>query len=120
MRKPPLIPTKRHRVVACVLMVGNEPGLEDLCRTCADFAAGARLVTADVGEMSTRAAQWRPFAIVVPSSVNEFDPDEFTALARSVNAELVTVAPEEIGDPLFKNRLISTLREASRRRAPAK
>ncbi len=118
MRKPPLIPTKRHRVVACVLLIGNESGLEDLCRTCAEFVAGARLVRSDLADMSTRAAQWRPFAIVVPSSVHEFDPDEFAALARSVNAELVTIEPERIADPLFKNELITTLRNAYRRHPP--
>ncbi len=120
MRKPPLIPTKRQRVVACVLLLGNEPGLEDLCRVCIEFAAGARLIVSDVRGMTTRAAQWRPFAIVVPSSIVEFDPDEFAALARSVDAQLVTVPRERISDPLLKNDLITAFRNALQRRASSR
>jgi hypothetical protein len=116
MRKPPLIPTKRQRVVACVLLVGNEPGLEDLCRVCMEFTGEARLVVSDVATMTTRAAQWRPFAIVVSSSIAEFDPDEFAALARSVDAHLLTVPSERIADPLLKNALITAFRNAFERR----
>ena len=115
MRKPPLIPTKRHRVVRCVLVLGNQPGLEDLCRISAERAAGARVISSDAADMSTRAAQWRPFAIVAPSSMASSDPEEFAALARSVNAELVTIAPERIGDPSFQNELTETLRKAAER-----
>ena len=120
MRKPPLVPTKRQRVLPAVLLVGSEPGLFELCQICADFAASARVVISDVAGMSTKAAQWRPFAIVVPISIHEFDPTEFAALARSVNAELITVSPERIPDALFKNDLITAFRDALRRRARSK
>jgi len=120
MRKPPLVPTKRHRAVSCVLLVGNDPAVEAICGACVEFVGGVRMIISDVAGVSTRAAQWRPFAIIVPSSILEFDPHEFAALARTVNAELVTIPLDRIADPILRNELITSLRNAYRRRSAAK
>ncbi len=110
MRKPPMGSTTRHRVIPCVLLVGADAEFESVCRQCAALAAGARLERADVQNMGTRAAEWRPFALLVTNSVLEFAPEEFIAVARSVGARLVTIPDARLNDPRFKTELTSTLR----------
>ena len=116
MRKPPLGTTTPHRVIPCVLLVGGGRELEALLRQCAALAAGARLEVCDVGSVTTRAAEWRPFAIVVPNEVLEFDPAEFIALARTVRAELVPLMTERVNNPRFKSELVAALRAAHERK----
>lgn len=110
MRKPPLSATTRHRVVPCVLLIGGTDDVTALCRRAAALAVSARLETTDVESMGTRAAEWRPFAILVQTSLLEFAPEEFIAVARSVGARLVTLPDERLEDPRFKSELTATLR----------
>ncbi len=116
MRKPPLGTTTPHRVVPCVLAVGADAELEPTLRQCAALAAGARLESCDMGSVTTRAAEWRPFAIVVPQELLEFDPAEFLALARTVKAELIPLAAEQARSPSFKQDLTASLRAAYQHR----
>jgi hypothetical protein len=110
MRKPPLGATTRHRVIPCVLLIGADEGVTSLVRRCAALAVSARLEITDVESMGTRAAEWRPFAILVQTSLLEFAPEEFIAVARSVGARLVTLPDERLDDPRFKTELTTTLR----------
>lgn len=117
MRKPPLGPTTPHRVLPHVLLVGSEPGLEALCRQSAALAAGARLETCDVANVTTRAAELRPFALVVQREILDFDPAEFEALARTVRAELVPIDGDLGREPKARAELVRALRDAFRRRS---
>jgi len=103
-------------VVPCVLLVGGDPTLESLCRQSAALAAGARLETCDMASLTTRAAELRPFALVVPRELMEFDPDEFVALARAVNAVLVPIGAAEAAAPSSRAGLVKALRDANQRR----
>ena len=115
MRKPPLMPTAQHHVAPSILLVGARSPHEALCRECAAHAAGATLEICSMAELTTRAAELRPLAIIVPSDILAFDPSEFHALARTVNATLIPLradlATEEIGDGL-----IGAIFEAASRR----
>jgi hypothetical protein len=117
MRKPPLMPTAQHQVAPSILLVGPGNPHEALCRECAQHAAGAKLETCSMANLTTRAAELRPLAIIVPSEILAFDPSEFQALARTVNAALIPLRADlpadEIGDGL-----IGALFEAASRRVP--
>jgi hypothetical protein len=86
-------------------------GLETLCRQSAALAAGARLETCDMASLTTRAATLRPFALLVPTSLLDFDQSEFVALARTVNADLIAV-----DEATHRTDLVRALREARERR----
>ena len=116
MRKPPLGPTTPQRVVSCVLLVGIGSELEAFCRQCAAVAVGARLEVCDVASATTKSAEWRPIAIVVPQEILEFDPDEFEALARTVNATLVSLDTHQKSSPALKGELVAAIRAAHVRR----
>ncbi|MCA9596405.1 MAG: hypothetical protein KC776_23985 [Myxococcales bacterium] len=91
MRKPPLMPTKRHRVIPCAVLIGGNAELRDACRTVVARAAAARLEACGVEDAATTVASCRPFALIVPDVVYGFDPAEFDALARAVGASLVQI-----------------------------
>jgi hypothetical protein len=116
MRKPPLGTTTRHRVIPCVLLVGGDRAVEPVLRQCAALAAGARLEVCDVSTVTTRAAEWRPFAIIVSNDVLEFDPAEFVALARTVKADLVPLLDGRPTDARFRQEMVAALRSAYRHR----
>jgi len=98
-----------------LLVAVNHP-LEAACRRAAAGADEARLEVCDVASATTQAALHRPFALLVPSDILEFDPDEFRALAKTVNASLVRLPNEADSDRLVA-RLIEALSGASARRA---
>jgi hypothetical protein len=69
-------------------------------------------------EAPTRAAELRPFAIVVHEDLHAFDSVEFDSLARDVSAELVVVDDDALSDPSHVQRVDERLARAfSRRRA---
>lgn len=114
MRKPPLGPTAQQRVNPCVLLVSVGDPNEALYRQCATQAAGARLEVCDVASVTTRAAELRPLALLVPSEILEFDPSEFVALARTVDSALI---PLETAQPVrqMQAQLLQALKSASQR-----
>jgi len=103
-------------VLPCVLLAGNDPNLASVCRQCAALAAGARLEVTDMGALTTRAAELRPFAIVVPEDLLDFDPEEFVALARTVNATLVPISIEAPRDREVRAELVARIRTAYEKR----
>ena len=115
MRKPPLGPTTPHKVLPCVLLVGVDPSLEPLCRQSAALASGARLEVCDMASVTTRAAELRPIALIVPRAILDFDPAEFIALARTVNATLVPLEADPSA-PGARANLVKLLRDAHKRR----
>lgn len=110
--------TPPHRIAPNVLLVGMGNPHEELCRQCAEHAAGARLEVCDVASLITRAAELRPLAIIVPSHILAFDAAEFSALARTVGAVLIPLSSDlpvgEVGD-----NLIGTIFAAAERRGNA-
>jgi hypothetical protein len=100
-----------------VLLVAVSHPLETACRQAAAQAAEARLEVCDVSSATTQAALHRPFALLVPNDILEFDPEEFRALAKTVNASLVRI-PNETDSKRLVARLIEALSAASARRSP--
>ncbi len=100
-----------------MLLVGSDPSLEPLCRQSAALAAGARLEICDMTSVTTRAAELRPFALIVPREILDFDPAEFIALARTVNATLVPLETQRATAPAARAELVKALRDAHQRRA---
>jgi hypothetical protein len=105
--------TKRTRVMPVVVLVSGSPELLSTCQKSAALAAAARVETCTLEGAATKIATWRPFAIVVPDPLYEFDPKEFQALARDVRATLVTVA-DPLPDDRARNALVPALKEALR------
>ncbi|HTJ85441.1 MAG TPA: hypothetical protein VL400_27170 [Polyangiaceae bacterium] len=97
-------PTKIASLSNSVVFVGGEGPLSVTAQHSALMASGANLVFASVSTVATVAAETRPYAIIVPRVVYEFGGDEFDALARDVDAELVVV-PDEIRQPVLSTLL---------------
>jgi hypothetical protein len=91
--------TERTREVvqiAAVLVVGGSRALTESVRRAIRGLQGAVIVPCAVREASTRAAEVRPFAIVMNDDLYAFDSAEFDALARDVQAELITGAWDDL------------------------
>ena len=116
MRKPPLGPTAPHRVVPCALLAGFDSNLTAVCRQSTAIAAGARLEVCDMGSLTNRAAELRPFALIIPQALLDFDPAELVLLARTVNAVLVPIDPVRAITQLGRAELVRALREAYQQR----
>jgi hypothetical protein len=78
--------------VAAVLVVGGSPTLIKAVQHGVRGLEGTEVVSCAVREAPTRAAELRPFAIVMSEDVYAFDSKEFEALARDVRAELIAAA----------------------------
>lgn len=115
-RKPPLTPTTPQRVAPCALLAGVDSTLTAVCRQSTAIAAGARLEVCDMGSLTNRAAELRPFALIIPRDLLDFDPTELIALARTVSAVLVPIEPERTATPLGRAELVRALREAYQQR----
>ena len=107
-------PTMRHRKVPCVLVVG---GTEELVAATTRVANGESpaigIEVCGAANAPSLAARLRPFALVLNQEIFDFDPEEFTALARDVHADLVVV---KISRPNFlEHALRPSLRTAFRR-----
>jgi hypothetical protein len=87
--------TREMMQMKTVLVVGESRALvravQDSLRKlrCADV-----VVTCAMREVQTRAAELRPFAIVMHEDMYAFDSAEFDALARDVRAALIVVREE--------------------------
>lgn len=103
--------------IQVVLLVGGTRALIQAVQNSVQRLKPAVLVTCTLREAQTRAAELRPFAIVVPKELHEFDSTEFDCLARDVNAELIVVDDDGSSAPsnvqLVHERLAKAL---SRRR----
>jgi hypothetical protein len=73
------------------LVVGGSRALIKAVHQGACGLKGTEVVTCAVREAPTRAAELRPFALVMSEDIYAFDSKEFDALARDVRAEIVTL-----------------------------
>lgn len=102
--------------MAAVLVVGGSSWLIKAVHGGARSLQGADVVACDVREAPTRAAEVRPFAIVMNEEVYAFDSAEFDALARDVRAELITAASDARGGIRSADELGTRIRSAFERR----
>jgi site-specific recombinase len=101
--------TREMMRIDVVLVVGGSQSLIRVVRESVVKLKRADLVTCDMRAAQTRAAELRPFAIVMPDELHAFDSAEFAALARDVGAQLIVVA----GDALQRENAESIDRQLS-------
>ena len=101
--------------IAVVVIGGNEALMEAVRRSIGKHAA-ARVVAADVAGAATQVASARPFALVISEEIYGFDSHEFDALARDVQAVVVSVPTDGASARALQERVEPRLVAAYRRR----
>lgn len=113
---PDEVPTVRPARKPVVLVAGGPEELVQAAREIMRVESGAVDVEAcGAITIATVAASLRPFALVLSQDLYAFDPEEFAALARDVQAELVVVKVTANTGPLLEQALRPSLRAAFRR-----
>jgi site-specific recombinase len=110
--------TREVTRIEAVLVVSGSPALIRAVRDGVRRLRRADLVTCDLRDVPTRAAELRPRAIVISQDLYAFDSAEFDALARDVGAELIVVADAESPGPCQASDLSERLSNAFLRRGP--
>lgn len=105
-----------HMPVIAVVVIGGPDALVEAVRRSIGKHAAARVVGTDVTGAATQVASARPFAVVISEEIYGFDSGEFDALARDVQAAVITVRTDGVGPRALQERLDSRLYEAYRRR----
>jgi hypothetical protein len=109
-------PTLRPERIPIVLVAGGPDDLVAAARHVAAAESPTIMVEVCAAvEVTSSAASLRPFALVVSQDVYAFDPDEFAALARDVNADLVLIKVKGGGAAFLEQALRPSLRAAFRR-----
>ncbi|MEY4579190.1 MAG: hypothetical protein RL701_3893 [Pseudomonadota bacterium] len=83
-----------HTPLLAVVVVGGPEQLVEATKRVAELVANALVVTADVKAAATQIARIRPCAIIISDEIYAFDSAEFDALARDVQAELISVTTD--------------------------
>jgi hypothetical protein len=113
-KKP--VPTFRPERTPVVLVAGGPDELLAAAQRAAQIESPSIVVeTCGALTAATVAASVRPFAIVVSQDIYSFDPTEFSALARDVQAELVVVKVSSGNAGFLEQALRPSLRNAFRR-----
>jgi hypothetical protein len=99
-----------------VLVVGGPAQLAEVTRRALTGMPMATLVTCELRDAPTRAAELWPFAIVMSDDLYVFDSAEFDALARDVRARLITMTIDIRNPREQEQDLREKLVEAFRRR----
>lgn len=108
--------TVRPARAPVVLVAGGPEALVQAASNVARGESNAIVVEAcGAITIATVAAGLRPFALVISQDVHAFDPDEFAALARDVQAELVVVKATSGPDAFLEQALRPSIRAAFRR-----
>jgi len=102
--------------MAVVVIVGGPAALIAATRQASGLVAAARVETAEMATAATVAATHRPFAIVMSEEVYGFDPAEFDALARDVNATLIRIDMANMTQTKLERTLMPKLGQAHRKR----
>jgi ABC-type amino acid transport substrate-binding protein len=114
--KPDDVPTVRPLRAPVVLVAGGPDELVAATRRAAAYESPSIAVEAcPAVTVASDAAALRPFALVVSQDVYGFDPDEFAALARDVQAELVVLKVTNTTNAFLEQALKPSLRSAFRR-----
>lgn len=107
-------PTERQKRVAAMVLVSSRAKHIEACQRCADRMA-VHLQTSVLDHVATKVARWRPFALLVDETLYEFDPREFSDLARDVGAILITLSANDDAKRLERD-LMSPLTQAHQQR----
>jgi hypothetical protein len=107
-------PTSRLQALPVVVVVGAPKKVVTVCESCA-ATVSARVEACALDSAATTVAQYRPFALLVPDFLYDFDPREFDALCRDVDASLIVLRSDL---PLHRIRgeLLPSLMDAARHR----
>ena len=110
------VPTVRPVRAAVVLVLGGPDELVEAVRRVAR-AEGPNIAVEVRGAVNSASAvtSLRPFALVMSQDIYGFDPDEFAALARDVQADLVVLKLTQINIGFLEQALRPSLRNACRR-----
>ena len=101
--------------VAVVVIGGPDSLIEAVYRSLGKHAV-ARVVATDVAAAATTVASARPFAVVISEEIYGFDAEEFDALARDVQAAVVTAPTDGVPQRALQEKLEPRLLDAYRRR----
>jgi hypothetical protein len=108
--------TLRPARVPVVLVAGGPDELVLGAREASSVQSPTIAVeTCSAVDVATIAARLRPFALVVSEDIYAFDPDEFSALARDVQADLVVIKITPKSAAFLEQALRPSLRAAFRR-----
>ncbi len=97
-----------------VLVLGCSAEFIDRCRHI-EKLANVMFLECDIVSLATTAAQWRPFAVIVPSDVLGFDGAGFRSLANAVGAALLEIPNERVPLRLLEERLSKELLVAEKK-----
>ncbi|MDD9936316.1 MAG: hypothetical protein OXT09_22075 [Myxococcales bacterium] len=114
--RPSRLPTVRPERHPVVLVVGGPEELDVAALTVAQTESPTIAVkSCGASDALNIAASLRPFAIVLSHDVYGFDADEFDAMARDVQAELVLMRVEKMAPGFLEAALRPWIRHAFRR-----
>jgi hypothetical protein len=109
-------PTLRPERTPVVLVAGGPDELVAAAqRVAQDESPGIEVEACGAAVVATEAARVRPFALVISQDIFAFDQDEFTALARDVNADLIVLKTSSGNAAFLEQALRPSLRTAFRR-----
>jgi hypothetical protein len=109
-------PTVRPVRVPTVVVAGGPDELVEAVRRVAASESPSIVVEAcGAVSVNTTASSLRPFALVVNQDVFSFDAEEFSALARDVQAELIVLKVSSASGGFLDQALRPSLRTAFRR-----
>jgi hypothetical protein len=97
-----------------VLVIGGPEALIEAVRHVTLTATNARVSTAEIAAAATQVAKSRPFAIVISDEIYAFDSAEFDALARDVQAEIITIPADGVPQKTLQERLMPLIADAFR------
>lgn len=107
-------PTLEHRPAITIVVIGGPEALVDAVKHVAVTTTNARVAHTDIASAATKVARSRPFAIVVSEEVYAFDASEFDALARDVNAEIISLPTDGTPQKTLQDRLMPLISDAFR------
>lgn len=105
-----------HMPAIAVVVIGGPDALVEAVRRSIGRVAAARVVGTDLAGAATQVASTRPFAVVISEEIYGFDSDEFDALARDVQASVITIPTDGLAARQMQERLDPRLSEAYRKR----
>jgi hypothetical protein len=105
-----------HMPAIAVVVIGGPDALLEAVRRSIGRVAAARVVGTDLAGAATQVASARPFALVISEEIYGFDSSEFDALARDVQATVITLPTDGLAARQLQERLDPRILEAYRKR----
>jgi hypothetical protein len=105
-----------HTTGISLVVIGGPEALVEAVRRSIGQLAVARVIGTDLAGATTQVANMRPFALVISEEIYGFDSSEFDALARDVQASVITVPTDGLIARQLQERLDPLIFEAYRKR----